>query len=58
MSNNQFYISENNVPFKELFIYGLLVDCVIFGYYNNNIQVLLIERGAEPYKHQWALLGD
>lgn len=58
MADNQFYISENNVPFKDLFIYGLSVDCVIFGYHNNSIQVLLIERGADPYKNQWALPGD
>lgn len=34
------------------------VDCVIFGLDESNLlKVLLIERGREPYKGQWALPG-
>jgi len=38
---------------------ALTVDCVVFGYSssNANLQVLLIQRGIEPYKGAWALPG-
>jgi len=36
----------------------LSVDCVVFGYRQGKIRVLLIERGAEPFKGSWALPGD
>lgn len=36
---------------------ALTVDCVIFGLIDNEIKVLLIKRGGEPYKGQWALPG-
>lgn len=34
------------------------VDCVIFGYGKGKIKLLLIKRGAEPYKGDWAIPGD
>jgi len=34
------------------------VDCVIFGFDGEEIKVLLIERGEEPYKDDFALPGD
>ena len=34
------------------------VDNVVFGFDNNDLKVLLIYRGAEPYKDCWALPGD
>ena len=36
---------------------AVTTDCVIFGYANSKLQVLLIERGIEPYKGEWALPG-
>lgn len=37
---------------------ALTVDCIIFGLDESNLlKVLLIERGHEPYKGQWALPG-
>lgn len=36
---------------------AVTTDCVIFGFDGNDIQVLLIERGIEPYKGKWALPG-
>lgn len=37
---------------------ALTVDCIIFGLdESNQLKVLLIERGHEPYKGQWALPG-
>ncbi len=36
---------------------AVTVDCVIFGYAKNSLQVLLISRGVEPFKNTWALPG-
>jgi hypothetical protein len=46
----KYYLSENNLPFKDFFQFGLSVDCVVFGYHDGEIKVLLIQRGAEPFK--------
>lgn len=54
----EYFISENNLPYSDFFQFGLSVDCVVFGYNKGKIQVLLIERNAEPYKGSWALPGD
>lgn len=34
------------------------VDCVIFGYADNHLKVLLIRSDLEIYKNLWSLLGD
>ena len=36
---------------------ALTVDCVVFGYDEGDLKVLLIERGLEPFKGCWALPG-
>src|SRR2546430_10476698 len=36
---------------------ALTVDCVVFGFDEGELKVLLIERGLEPYKGRWALPG-
>lgn len=36
---------------------AVAADCVIFGFDGMSIRVLLIQRGIEPYKGQWALSG-
>lgn len=46
------------IPIEKFFQFGLSVDCVVFGYQEGKLKVLLIERGAEPYKGQTALPGD
>ncbi|MGB0850820.1 MAG: NUDIX hydrolase [Bacteroidia bacterium] len=56
--NNKFYLSENDMPLKDYFVFGLSVDCVVFGYQQGKIKVLLIERDAEPFRGSWALPGD
>jgi 8-oxo-dGTP diphosphatase len=33
------------------------MDCVIFGFDGERLQVLLVERGIEPYKGRWAFPG-
>ncbi|MEY2923972.1 MAG: hypothetical protein RLZZ337_512 [Bacteroidota bacterium] len=54
----KYFLSENNVPFSDYFQFGLSVDCVVFGYHDGELRVLLIERGAEPFEGYWALPGD
>src|SRR3989440_12207047 len=36
---------------------ALTVDCVVFGYDESELKVLLIERGLQPFKGHWALPG-
>lgn len=57
-NQNKYFLSENNIPFQEFFQFGLSIDCVIFGYHEDELRVLLIERDAEPFKNSWALPGD
>ena len=35
----------------------LTVDCVVFGFDEAELKVLLIQRGLEPFKGKWALPG-
>jgi len=36
---------------------ALTVDCVVFGLDDDELEVLLIQRGLEPFKGSWALPG-
>ncbi|MFO0615109.1 MAG: NUDIX domain-containing protein [Polyangiaceae bacterium] len=36
---------------------ALAVDCVVFGVASRRLELLLIERGLEPFKGSWALPG-
>lgn len=36
---------------------ALTVDCVVFGFDESELKVLLIERGLAPFKGKWALPG-
>lgn len=36
---------------------SLTVDCVVFGIDDENLKVLLIQRGAPPFEGRWALPG-
>ena len=36
---------------------AVTTDCVIFGFDGQKLQVLLIERGGEPFKGRWAFPG-
>src|SRR3954466_382220 len=36
---------------------ALTVDCVVFGFDEGELKVLLIRRGLEPFKGRWALPG-
>jgi 8-oxo-dGTP diphosphatase len=35
----------------------LAVDCIIFGFDNQNLKLLLIKRNFEPQKGRWSLMG-
>lgn len=35
----------------------LAVDCIIFGFDNENLRILLIKRDFEPEKGKWSLIG-
>src|SRR5271154_7196777 len=36
---------------------ALTVDCVVFGFDEGELKVLLIQRALEPFKEKWALPG-
>jgi ADP-ribose pyrophosphatase YjhB (NUDIX family) len=35
----------------------LAVDCIIFGFDNENLNILLIRRNFDPMKNKWSLMG-
>src|ERR1700761_3740298 len=37
---------------------GISVDCVIFGFDDNEVKVLLIKSDFEQFQNKWSLLGD
>lgn len=43
---------------REFFQIAISVDCVIFGFDNNELRVLLIKSDLEEYNELWSLLGD
>jgi 8-oxo-dGTP diphosphatase len=47
-----------NASLKEYFTMALSVDCVVFGFDDEGLKVLLIERSADPFNGYWALPGD
>jgi 8-oxo-dGTP diphosphatase len=46
------------IEFDNFFTYSFSADCVIFGYRDGEINVLLIQRAMEPFKDTWAIPGD
>ncbi len=48
----------NNKRLGKFFSYSFSLDCLIFGYQNGKINVLLIKRNAEPFIGDWAIPGD
>jgi 8-oxo-dGTP diphosphatase len=43
---------------KDYFKIALSVDCVIFGFDENELKVLLIKCNIKEFKNKWSLLGD
>lgn len=46
-----------NKEYRELQQIKLAVDCIIFGFNDNKLELLLIHRGFEPEKGKWSLIG-
>jgi 8-oxo-dGTP diphosphatase len=46
------------IPIDNFFKSAFSVDCVIFGYHDAELKILLIQRGADPFEGYWALPGD
>lgn len=51
-------INTTPVDVQSYFGFALSVDCVIFGFDENALKVLLIKSDLERFKDQWSLLGD
>lgn len=51
-------INTHLVEIKDYFNVAISVDCVIFGFNNDELKVLLIESDLKEYKGKWSLLGD
>ena len=46
------------IEFEKFFSYSFSLDCVIFGFKDDEIKVLLIKRAVDPFKNFWAIPGD
>lgn len=51
-------INTHIIEIKDYFKMAISVDCVIFGFDEKELKVLLIRSDLEPYKTRWSLLGD
>ena len=57
-AEEKYFVPYYQIPIDKFFQFGISVDCVVFGYQDGTLKVLLIKRGAEPFKGKWALPGD
>lgn len=46
------------IKFDNFFSYSFSLDCLIFGFREGKIYVLLIKRDMEPFIGEWAIPGD
>ncbi len=46
------------IPIEKFFQFALSVDCVVLGYHEKGLKLLVIERGTSPHKGKLALPGD
>lgn len=53
-----YFVNDKKASLNEFLSFGLSIDCVVFGYHNGEVQVLLVQRGEEPFNGSWALVGD
>ena len=51
-------INTSPVDISKYFGYAVSVDCVIFGFDENTLKVLLIKSDLPEFKDDWSLLGD
>lgn len=58
MAKNYTYIEGAQFPYQYKYEHmAVTTDCVIFAYEDSTLKVLLVKRGLEPYKGQWAFPG-
>lgn len=58
MTKNYAYVPGAEYPYQYKYEHmAVTTDCVVFSYRERRLQVLLIRRGIEPHKGQWALPG-
>ena len=58
MEKNYTYVEGAQFPYQYKYEHmAVTTDCVIFTYEDRKLKVLLVKRGGEPYKGQWALPG-
>ena len=58
MGNNSTYVPGSDFPYRYRYEHmGVTTDCVIFTYEDWKLKVLLVRRGGEPFKGQWAFPG-
>jgi 8-oxo-dGTP diphosphatase len=51
-------INTHLIEFKDYFKVAISVDCVVFGFAEDKLKVLLIKSDLDEYKGKWSLLGD
>ena len=47
----------DNIKYRDAQQIKLAVDCIIFGFNDNRLEVLLIHRGFQPEMGTWSLIG-
>ncbi len=58
MTKNYTYVKGAEFPYQYKYEHmAVTTDCVIFTYEDRSLKVLLIKRGGEPFKGQWAFPG-
>jgi len=50
-------MTDNSSVYPEIQKITLAVDCIIFGFNDNKLELLLIHRGFLPEKGKWSLIG-
>ena len=51
-------VNDKHIKIRSKMQFGVSVDCVIFGFDENELKVLLIRCDMEPYQGQWSLVGE
>lgn len=46
------------IDFNNFFSYSFSIDCVIFGFKDGQVNILMIKRSMEPFLNYWAIPGD
>ena len=58
MGKNYTYVPGSEFPYRYKYEHmAVTTDCVIFTYEDWNLKVLLVHRGGEPFKGEWAFPG-